>query len=145
MDKIEIIFLIIDIVEFFVIFFLAKALAKAVKEYNKKAILSISLGAVLTAHPKLLVVLIILAVLFFLTICELAYKTHYYNTREVIKKEKDISVPYELYHYDGQIVDGVEHKERSNENDEILIDDLSQDEVEDDEEETEEENPTEDE
>ena len=127
MDKIEIIFLIIDIVEFFIVFFMAKALSKAVKEYNKKALLSISLGAVLSAHPKLLVLLIILAVLFFLTICELAYKTHYYNTREVVKKQKTVSVPYELYHYDGQVVDGVEFKERSNENDEILVDEKKED------------------
>ena len=147
MDKIEIIFLIIDIVEFFIIFFMAKALSKAIKEYNKKALLSISLGAILTAHPKLLVLLIILAVLFFLTICELAYKTHYFNTREVVKKQKSISVPYELYHYDGQVVDGVEYKERSNENDEILVDNHSEDEEveesEEQEEPKEEENPTE--
>lgn len=127
MDKIEIIFLVIDIVEFFVIFFMAKALAAAMKEYKKKTILSISLGVILSAHPKLLVVLIVLAVLFFLTICELAYKVHYYKTREVVKAQKEISVPYELYHYDGQIVDGVEYKERSNENDEILLEDVKED------------------
>ena len=126
MDTIEIIFLVIDIVEFFVIFFLSKALANAIKEYNKKTILSISLGAVLASHPTLLVVLIVLAVLFFLTICELAYKTHYFKTREVIKKQKEISVPYELYHYDGQVVDGVEFKERSNENDEVLLEDVNE-------------------
>ena len=130
MDTIEIIFLIIDIVEFFAIFFMAKILANAVKEYNKKALLSVSFGAVLVAHPTLLVILIILAVLFFFIICELAYKTHYFNTREVIKKEKAISVPYELYHYDGQVVDGVEYKERSNENDEVLLEDVPKDEEE---------------
>ena len=127
MDKIEIIFLIIDIVEFFVIFIMAKILANAIKEYNKKALLSVSLGVVLVAHPTLLVILIILAVLFFLVICEIAYKIHYFNTREVIKKQKEISVPYELYHYDGQVVDGVEYKERSNENDEVLLEDVPQD------------------
>ena len=127
MDKIEIIFLIIDIVEFFVIFFMGKALAKAIKEYKKKTILSVSLGVVLSAHPTLLVILIVLAVLFFLVICELAYKVHYYNTREVIKEAKEVSVPQELYYYDGQVVDGVEHKERSNENDEILLEDVKED------------------
>lgn len=130
MDKIEIIFLVIDIVEFFVMFIMAKVLSKAINEYNKKALLSVSLGAVLVAHPTLLVILIILAVLFFLVICELAYKTHYFNTREVIKKQKEISVPYELYHYDGQVVDGVEYKERSNENDEVLLEDVPKDNVE---------------
>ena len=128
MDKIEIIFLIIDIVEFFVIFFMGKALAKAIKEYKKKTILSVSLGVVLSAHPTLLIVLIVIAVLFFLIICELAYKVHYYNTREVIKEAKEVSVPKELYYYDGQVVDGVEHKERSNENDEILLEDVKKDE-----------------
>ena len=129
MDKIEIIFLIIDIVEFITVFIMAKVLSNAIKEYNKKALLSVSLGVVLTAHPKLLVFLIILAVLFFLTICELAYKTHYYNTREIVKKQSEVSVPYEVYHYDGQVVDGVEFKERSNENDEILVGDEPKEEI----------------
>ena len=127
MDTIEIIFLVIDIVEFFVIFFLSKALSKLPFILLPiQTILSISLGAVLASHPTLLVVLIVLAVLFFLTICELAYKTHYFKTREVIKKQKEISVPYELYHYDGQVVDGVEFKERSNENDEVLLEDVNE-------------------
>ncbi len=124
MDTIEIVLLVIDIVEFFVIFFMGKALSNAIKEYNKKAIISISGLAVLTAHPTLFVVLLILAILFFLIICELAYKIHYFKTREVVKKQKEISVPYELYHYDGQVVDGVEYKERSNENDEVLLEDV---------------------
>lgn len=124
MDTIEIVLLVIDIVEFLIIFFMGKALSNAIKEYNKKAILSISGLAVLTAHPTLFVVLLILAILFFLVICELAYKIHYFKTREVVKKQKEISVPYELYHYDGQVVDGVEYKERSNENDEVLLEDV---------------------
>ncbi len=103
---------------------MGKALSNAIKEYNKKAILSISGLAFLTAHPTLFVVLLILAILFFLIICELAYKIHYFKTREVIKKEKEISVPYELYHYDGQVVDGVEYKERSNKYDEMLLEDV---------------------
>ena len=68
MDTIEIVLLVIDIVEFFIIFFLGKALSNAIKEYNKKAILSISGLAFLTAHPTLFVVLLILAILFFLII-----------------------------------------------------------------------------
>lgn len=124
MDTIEIVLLVIDIVEFLIIFFMGKALSNAIKEYNKKAILSISGLAVLTAHPTLFVVLLILAILFFLVICELAYKIHFFKTREVVKKQKEISVPYEVYHYDGQVVDGVEYKERSNENDEVLLEDV---------------------
>ena len=145
MDTIEIVLLVIDIVEFFIIFFLGKALSNAIKEYNKKAILSISGLAVLTAHPTLFVVLLILAILFFLIICELAYKIHYFKTREVIKKEKEISVPYELYHYDGQVVDGVKYKERSNKYDEMLLEDVPVEDLDFDENEEDEENDDEEE
>ena len=128
MDKIEIIFLIIDIVEFFAIFFMAKVLSNAIKEYKKKTLLSVTFGVVLSAHPTLLVVLIILAVLFFLVICELAYKVHFYKTREVVKKVTSDNVPLEIYHYDGQVVDGVEYKEHSYDNDEVLLEDVPQEE-----------------
>ena len=140
MDTIEIIFLVVDIIEFFIIFFMAKILSNTIKEYNKKTLLSISLGVILTAHPTLFVILLILAILFFLVICELAYKIHYFKTKEVVKKEKSITVPYELYHYDGQVVDGVEYKERSNKYDEMLLEDVPVEDLDSDENEEDEEN-----
>lgn len=122
MDTIEIIFLVIDIILVILTFILSKALIKAHKEYERKSLLSIAFTPYLVAHPTLLTVLIIIAVILFLTVCELSFKIYQINHKEIVKAQKEIDVPEEIYHYEGQIVDGVEYHEHSYENDEILID-----------------------
>ena len=103
MDLIEIIFLALDIVCVFVIFIMSKVLIAEVKEYNKKsALYSLAAGAFLVAHPTLFVVLVVIFALEFLTICELAFKIHQVKTKPIVKKEKKVSVPYEIYTYEGQ-------------------------------------------
>lgn len=103
MDLIEIIFLVLDILFVFVIFIMSKVLMKQIKEYNKKsAMYSLSLGAFLVANPTLFTVLIIIFALEFLTVCELAYKIHEVKNKPIEKKEKKISLPYEIYTYEGQ-------------------------------------------
>ena len=74
-----------------------------VEEYNKKsALYSFALGAVLVAHSTLFTFLLIIFVLEFLAICELAFKIHQFKTKPIVKKEKKISLPYEIYTYEGQ-------------------------------------------
>lgn len=103
MDLIEIIFLVLDILFVFVIFIMSKVLIGAVKEYNKKsALYSFSLGAFLVANPTLFTVLLVIFAIEFLTVCELAFKIHQVKTKPIVKKEKKISVPYEIYIYEGQ-------------------------------------------
>lgn len=103
MDLIEIIFLVLDILSVFVIFIMSKVLIAAVKEYNKKSALYSFAGlAFLVANPTLFTVLLIIFVLEFLTICELAFKIHQVKTKPIVKKEKKVSVPYEIYTYEGQ-------------------------------------------
>ncbi len=103
MDLIEIIFLVLDILFVFVIFIMSKVLIKVVEEYNKKsALYSFALGAVLVAHSTLFTFLLIIFVLEFLAICELAFKIHQFKTKPIVKKEKKISLPYEIYTYEGQ-------------------------------------------